>query len=72
VEAKTVTEYELEAARNAFEIALKNGAPGLKEIVRKAIANGAVIRLRHQFNVPTAPLSILTERDIARLCGGKK
>lgn len=56
-----MTEYELDAVRTAFEAALRNGAPGLAEVVRKAIANGAIIRLRYSFNIPAKPLNIRIE-----------
>ena len=49
-----MTEYELKAAGDAFMRALEVGAPGLAEVTRKAIANNATIKLRHQFNVPSS------------------
>jgi len=62
-----MTEYELKAARDAFLRALEVGAPGLAEITRKAIANNATIKLRHQFNVPTNAQSAQFEASIKSL-----
>lgn len=55
-----MTEYELDCVRQAFEHALKVGAPGLSETTRNSLAINATIRLRHQLNVPR-PLNIKIE-----------
>jgi hypothetical protein len=56
-----MTEYELNCARQAFERALEVGAPGLSEVIRRAILNNATTKLRHQLNVPAKPLNIRIE-----------
>ena len=49
-------EYGLQIAGGAFEHALKVGAPGLSEEMRRVIVNNATRRIRHQLNMPAPAL----------------
>lgn len=51
-----MTEYELTMARSAFHHALNVGAPGVSEGMRNVIVNNAVLRMRHQLNIPAPRL----------------
>ena len=51
-----MTEYELILVRKAVEHAVKIAAPGIHEPIRNAIMLSVVGRLRHQLNIPAAPL----------------
>lgn len=56
-----MTQYELNAVSVAMETAMAVGAPGMSALTRQAVIAYAVLRLRHQFNVPHPALSA-TER----------
>lgn len=47
-----MTEFELAIARKAFTHALATGAPGLSDGMRQVVVNNAILRLRHQLNIP--------------------
>lgn len=51
-----MTEFELTIARSAFSKALTAGAPGLSEAMRSVVINNAIVRLRHQLNIPAPRL----------------
>ena len=67
-----MTDYEIEAARKAFDHVLSVGAPGLSADMRTVLTTNAVIRLRHQFNVPATPLAVRGETPMERSTGNRK
>lgn len=53
-----MTEYELGMVRKAIERMMASGAPGISEVMRKAIAGSIIIRLRHELNLPPPALKL--------------
>lgn len=56
-----MTEYEIQKTQQAILRALEVGAPNLSEIMRQAIADNAILRLRHEFNVPAQKLEDISK-----------